>query len=637
MGRIAQLSELVANQIAAGEVVERPASVIRELLDNAIDAGATKIDVIVSGGGLTRMEVQDNGCGMDEDDLVLSIIRHATSKLRTMDDFRKLHTLGFRGEALPSIASVSHMILRSRVEGHPGGIELRVTGGEKIDQAPIGMARGTRVTVEDLFYNTPARLKFVRSLQTEVSHITEVVTKRAMAYPAIAFTLKVDGKLTFLTPGSGDLTSVFLSLYGADVTKRALAVHGVRPDLRVHGLIGAPQDARTARHAMWFYVNQRPIRSQALQYAVIEGYGTALFKGRYPLTALFLEMDPALVDVNIHPSKLEVRFSEEQDVRDAVTRAIQAALMTGLYIPDLSEKESPVDELLQLRERPHDDAYLSKQLAISDADGVDRMSYSASHHVQDSDAGGYESQSREGEFRQTRQVYTRVQSASSSPSTPLGAELAEALTRTPAREQTVSQEPVDDLQDRARLRPIAQALTMYVVAEDDEAVYLIDQHAAHERILYERFMKMAGAGTTQEQELLVPLTYSLTPAAFLRVMERITDAKRMGLVYEPFGEHDLVVRAVPLWWQGIPLDRMVQETIDTFLEDEGADQKTWEKRVILRACKAAIKANQRLSMMEMQALLDELSTLQNPFTCPHGRPTALRIGRDRLEKEFRRR
>lgn len=634
MGRIAQLSELVANQIAAGEVVERPASVIRELLDNAIDAGATKIDITVTGGGLTRMEVQDNGCGMDEEDLNLSIIRHATSKLRTMDDFRKLHTLGFRGEALPSIASVSRMTLRSRVDLHPGGIELRVIGGEKIEQSTVGMARGTRVIVEDLFYNTPARLKFVRSLQTEVSHITEVVTKRAMAYPSIAFTLKVDGKLVFLTPGSGDLTAVFLSLYGADVTKRALAVHETRPDLRVSGLIGAPQDARTARHAMWFYVNQRPIRSQALQFAVIEGYGTALFKGRYPLTALFLEMDPALVDVNIHPSKLEVRFSEEQDVRDAVTRAIKAALLTGLYIPDLSLHTALPDEPLRLREQPPASEYSPRQLAFHGAAPIESAPAQIPRQNQDQAVRVYDSQSRE---KKTLATFAHPPAAKAPSSLDQGAEFAEAMMRTHAREQRLTSASADNRQTGARLRPLAQALSMYVVAEDDDAVYLIDQHAAHERVLYERFMVMAGSGNSQTQELLVPLTFSLTPAAFFRVMERVDDAKRLGLVYEAFGEHDLVVRAVPLWWQGIPLDRMVHEVIDTFLEEEGVDQKTWEKRVILRACKAAIKANQRLSMLEMQALLDELSTLQNPFTCPHGRPTALRIGRERLEKEFRRR
>ena len=603
MGLIQVLNDQVANQIAAGEVVERPASAVKELVENAIDSGATVIEVRVKGGGLELIVVQDNGSGIAQDEIETAFIRHATSKLRNMSDFTHLKTLGFRGEALPSIAAVSKVTIRTRELSSLSAMEVYYIGGDRHTRQPVGGPVGTRVQVSDLFFNTPARLKFVRSLQTETAHIVDVVSKAAMTHPQIAFTLFADERVMVQTTGDGQLLSVFAAIYGASVAKMAMAVIADHPDYRVTGLVAAPEHARASRNVMWFSINGRPVRSPMLVSAVLDGFGTTYHKGRFPITYLSVDMDPALVDVNVHPGKIEVRFSEEKDVRNFVVHAIREALVAGAHIPDASENSFvPAEELPFARSPSQHFAEASATFAVDKGKlKGNEQSYQAA-------------------------LWSQQPVAAASQGT-FDLEMAK-----PTKAATV-EEHIGAPQ--GELRAVAQVLKMFIVAEDGESVYLIDQHAAHERVLYERFRDRLHASTVRELALLVPMTFAMRPHEVDLVLRQQAGAHAFGLSYEAFGDDAILVRSVPNIWEGLDAHLLVRETFDDFFEEKEASPfAKLEDKVIMSACKAAIKANQRLSLVEMDALLKALSPLENPFTCPHGRPTALKLTRADLERRF---
>lgn len=598
MPDIRVLDELTANQIAAGEVVERPASVVKELVENSLDAGARRIEVAIVQGGLQEVSVADDGSGIPADQAELAFVRHATSKLRAVADFRRLRSLGFRGEALPSIASVSRVTMRTRVAAAEAGVELRYEGTALVARSPAGCPVGTRVQVRDLFYNTPARLKFVRSLHTETAHVIETVERAAAARPDVSFSVSVDGKRQWETDGDGTLPAVFLALYGYAPASRALAVIGESSDYRIEGLVGAAEDARKSRTGLWFSVNGRPVRSLALMQAVLDGFGTRLASGRYPLGMLQLHLDPALVDVNVHPGKLEVRFSEEKDVRAFVAQAVTDALAVGMVSPSLragfSSRDQaaeravsgPADRLPAVLGRPAAAPRESEGPVVPGA--ALQMAFAIQEPVPTAYTAG-------GDIRRTEALVRHV----------------------------------------GVLRPVAQVLEMYIVAEDGETVYLIDQHAAHERVLYERFRAAFDSGAVRALPLLVPVTLDVAPHEVSRLERFRPLAASFGLVYEAFGERSFVVRSVPNIWEGLALEQIVRDALGDLLDENGTPTAlAMQERLVMRACKAAVKANDRLSLPEMEALLAALGELENPFTCPHGRPTALRITRHQLEREF---
>lgn len=639
MAQIAVLSDLVANQIAAGEVVERPASAVKELVENAVDAGATEISVRVEGGGLALIEVQDNGMGIAPQEVELAFIRHATSKLRTLDDLRRLGSLGFRGEALPSIAAVSHLTLHTRMRDAEGGVGLVMEGGSVLSREPVGCPPGTRVTVTDLFFNTPARLKFVRSLQTESSHIVDVVAKAAAARPDIAFRAMVDGRTQWSTPGDGRLETVFAVAFGATAARTALKLEAVHADYSISGVLALPEFSRAQRTGLWFSVNGRPVRSQALQNGVVDGFAHAIPKGRYPLILLSLATDPSLVDVNVHPGKLEIRFSEERDVREFVSQAVADALQAGMRpaaVKMVSHEPNDSDGEGARAVAPPVVAQARPPSSSSIAPGAPaRQEYRTASLDREASQIAFALAQPIDVFSSLPLVHETVETQPTAVETGSATDGATAELR---GADTHPQMPVG-------IRAVAQVMQMYIVAQDADAVYLIDQHAAHERVLYERFRDEAAQRGWLKLDLLVPLTIEVPVREFGILNLAREQWIEFGLIVEPFGEQAFVVRSVPHIWEGLDIERLVKDVFADQVADQlGVDKeigstramRAWQDRLIMRSCKAAVKANQKLSLMEMDALLQSLSTLQNPFTCPHGRPTAIVLTRQQLEKEFKR-
>ncbi len=625
MGLIHVLDDLVANQIAAGEVVERPAAVIKELIENAIDADAKTIQVLARDGGLTLLEVQDDGMGIAQDDVEIAFLRHATSKLSHLTDLNKIHSLGFRGEALPSIAAVSKVTLRTRMGQVEEGVLVCYQGGHLVERTPVGCPQGTRITVEDLFYNTPARLKFVRSLQTENTHIVEIVSRAAMARPDISFRVQIDDRVVFSTAGDGALISAFAAIHSLNLSKSALALLLESPDYVVAGLVVAPEFARKSRNAMWFSVNGRPIRSIALGNAVLEGYETLVPKGRFPVVTVALSMNPTLVDVNVHPSKMEVRFSEERDVCALVASAVKQTLQMGVASPTVSNlsKHTPSRELIVPVQETREEAASWKRSGV-EAPVVPTERGQRGVHV------------AEGTTRGRGRGL-------------LGSVISSSYSNTGSNEETTQvaldlfknqgQEVVKSDHSVPGLRAIAQVLKLVIVAEDGEDIYLIDQHAAHERVLYEQFRAKIHARENYPFELLVPVTVQLNAVQTQAVMQHQRTTAVFGFVFELFGDDVIRITHVPSIWEGLDIPQLTHDVIFDLLADRPASafRVELENKVILRACKAAIKANSTMNQMEMDALLEEMQKLENPFTCPHGRPTAIRITRSQLEREFKRR
>jgi len=588
------LSPEVASQIAAGEVVERPASVVKELLENALDAGAKQITIHVREAGRRLVEVSDDGCGIPANELGLSVERHATSKLTSADDLFKIETLGFRGEALASIGSVSRLTITSRIVGSATGSRLRVEGGQIGTLLTVGTTAGTVVSVEDLFYNVPARLKFLKHPTTERRHIDEMVTRYALAYPGVHFRLYQDERPSLMTSGNGNRREILATLYGVEVARQMLEVLAEEEDLSVTGFISPISLSRSNRREITFFVNGRPVQDPALGTALVQAYHTLLMVGRYPLCVLFLQIPPEAVDVNVHPTKAEVRFKNTDLVFRGVQRAVRRALLAHTPVPSLG-------------------ASLHWQ-GLQPAQGYGRqmdpawtISADLKEHSVDSTAPSVE----------------MIDAAQTSQVGMAGAQV-----------------PL--------LRLVGQIASAYLVAEGPDGLYLIDQHAAHERVLFESFMAMwAGAGQVGDgpgvshipaQVLLQPATVDLTSSSARLIEEQLPTLNRLGFQVEIFGKDSFLVRSIPSLLIGMDPSAALAVIIEDFEEDETPLLAETEARLIARVCKrAAIKAGQTLSPEEQKALLTDLEACQSPRTCPHGRPTMIHISVDLLERQFGRR
>ncbi len=631
MGNIQILSEVLANQIAAGEVVERPASCVKELIENSLDAGAKSIRVAIEDGGISSIVVQDDGCGMDEEDAKLAFARHATSKIRHPRDLLRIATMGFRGEALASIGAVARVVLQTRMADQPDGVEVTVAGGE-VSQTPrpVGMPPGTRIEVRDLFYNTPARLKYLRTVATEQARCVDVVHKAALSRPDVAFRCDVGGHTVFQTSGRGDVREVLATLYGVGEARQFLEVTASTPDYRITAWIGRPNQAKASRQYGHLFVNHRVIRNIAIHQAVVAGYGSRLMVNRHPVYALYIEMDPALVDVNIHPHKSEVRFSEERDLVQLVQQAVRETLDQALLVPDA-----------RIRGRTFERPQPSVQAELKLAAQEEQVPYRAEQVTESA-----------------RKWQRPVAPPSSTPlgrrSDALRTAAAPAAQKTwnealrppeppPVQEPDVTEEtaPSADAPARPpewRLRPIGQALGMYIVADDGEHLYVIDQHAAHERVLYERFSARMQAAEVHSVALITPLSLTLSGEQYSAVVENAELLAEMGLEFEPFGGRDMLLRRIPSIWEGLDYQQLVEDFLQSLTEltGRGDVRKVLRDVIVRKACKAAVKANEYLSDMEIDALCRALSTLEDPFHCPHGRPVFIRLSSRDLEKEFRR-
>lgn len=600
------LPEVVAAQIAAGEVVERPASVVKELIENALDAGATAITVEVEEGGRRLIRVSDNGSGIPAAEAALAFHRHATSKLQTVEDLSRIVTLGFRGEALASIAAVSRTTLTTRARDESAGMAIRMEGGELRFRRPVGAPVGTVVEVEQLFFNTPARLKFLKADSTERRHIAQLVTNYALAYPQVRFRLVQEGREQFHSTGSGTLADVLVEALGLETYQAMLEVQPqppTRPDLPpvdVWGYTSVPSLNRSNRQQIVLFVNGRWIADQSLTYAVVQAYHTLIPAGRYPVAVLMIRLDPEQVDVNVHPTKAEVRFRVPDAVFAAVQRAVRRAVIDQAPVPSVGgDPYAAVGE--GWAPRPSSGTSPAGRPLVPGEQQL-RM------QLETLGAGRY------GHQRPDASSFAGIDSETAIPAGP----------HAPARPRTL---PV--------LRVVGQVGAMYIVAEGPAGLYLIDQHAAHERILYEQFMALQAAQQPVAQHVLTGATVDLPPASARLVEEAQDTLRELGFVLEPFGTNTFRVRAVP----ALLADRDPHEVLRGLVEDLEAGSVpgavTLEERLVRRVCKAAaIKAGQALSFDEMQRLVEQLERCEEPRTCPHGRPTMLHISGDELARQF---
>jgi DNA mismatch repair protein MutL len=605
LGNIKILDEHIANQIAAGEVVERPASIVKELIENALDARSTRIEIEVQEGGLSIIRIQDDGAGMDPDDVVISFSRHATSKIAASKDLFHIRTLGFRGEALPSIAAVAKVECRSATADGIGTY-LRIEGGQVLENKPCASPRGTEMTIRQLFYNTPARLKYMKSVQTEFGHITDVVYRAALARPDVAFVYKHDQRTVLQTNGNGDLKQVIAAIYGSSMAKGMIKVSAENLDFRLDGYVSKPEFTRSSRsHINWF-VNSRSIRNPALFHSLMQSYHTLLPLHRYPLAVLNIDMDPILMDVNVHPAKLEVRLSKEQECCQFLQNAIKEALQREILIPRPQLPGAKVQK--QVVHQQQIELYKPADLQEHTAATTQKQTPSPAASVSEG-----------------RLSYGTIQPTSTD-------DWAPPIEAQPEKTPTTEDPKVP------RFHPLGQVHGTYILAQSEEGLYIVDQHAAHERIYYERFYEKMGAPVKESQQLIVPLVLEWTAKERDEIQKNLPSLEDVGVYMESFGGNTFIIRSIPTWFPKGEEQAIIEEMVDYLLTQKRVIPvaKWREKSAIMLSCKSAIKANKRLSFEEMDQLLAQLRQCKQPYTCPHGRPIIIHFSTYDLEKMFKR-
>lgn len=646
MGRIRTLHTSLANKIAAGEVVERPSSVVKELLENSIDAGATEINIEVIESGIAEIRIVDNGSGIEQDDLPLVFHRHATSKLVEDDDLFHIRTLGFRGEALASIASVAKVTLQTSTDGIEG-YEVYAEEGVIQEQKPAKAKKGTDIKVSALFYNTPARLKYIKSLYTELGKITDIVNRMAMSHPHIRMSLKNDGKTMLQTNGSGRTNEVMAEIYGMKVARDLVEITGETSDYRIHGFVAKPEHSRSNRHYISLFINGRYIKNFVLNKAVVEGYHTLLTIGRFPIVYINIEMDPILVDVNVHPTKLEVRLSKEEQLYTLIVEKIKAAFKQKVLIPknDLSAKYQPKKVLEHFeqqkmafeRQQHQQPSFKIEEHSTHEAKNVQPSSVDESYANTQSDLYGNEDKEVFNNSQQNTQLnqhdvmYEQAQRdvLSTMDDTHISIDHPQSI-----------QEPESQPNHTPRIpymEVVGQVHGTYIVAQNDEGMYLIDQHAAQERIKYEYFRDKIGEVSNENQNLLIPLTFTFTKDEQLFIEENIDALQRAGIFLEPFGGHDYIVNSYPVWFPKEAVEETIKDIVNYALEHKTVNiAKFREELAIMMSCKKSIKANHYLKHNEMADLIDQLRQMEDPFTCPHGRPIIINFTNYELERLFKR-
>lgn len=644
MGKIRTLHTSLANKIAAGEVVERPSSVVKELLENSIDAGATEINIEVMESGVASIRVVDNGSGILQDDLGLVFHRHATSKLLEDDDLFHIRTLGFRGEALASIASVAKVTLQTSTDG-VAGYEVYAEEGEIMSEKPAKARKGTDIRVDALFYNTPARLKYIKSLYTELGKITDIVNRMAMSHPDIRIALSNDGKKILQTNGSGRTNEVMAEIYGMKVARDLIRIEGDTSDYHLTGYVAKPEHSRSNRHYISLFINGRYIKNFLLNKAVQEGYHTLMMIGRYPIVYLNIEMDPILVDVNVHPTKLEVRLSKEDQLFDLIVAKIREAFKDQLLIPknDLKSKYEPKKVLEQFEQQKM--AFDQQQVAQTE------ISSSNKEMTIDDEPAPY---------THTAEMSETAETSATSEASDDYAERQRALLNDMLHAPTTTNEvnSTDDSSDKADvsemqqnhpqpsdkpkrrvpyMEVVGQVHGTYIIAQNDEGMYLIDQHAAQERIKYEYYRDKIGEVNNENQSLLIPLTFNFSKDEQLIIEQHLDQLREAGIFLEPFGGHDYIVDSYPVWFPQENVEEMIKDMIEYVIRHKKVDiAKFREEAAIMMSCKRSIKANHYLKPNEMADLIDQLGEMEDPFTCPHGRPVIINFSNYELERLFKR-
>jgi DNA mismatch repair protein MutL len=573
------LSDAVASQIAAGEVIERPASVIKELLENALDSGAHRIEIRIQGSGQPGIEISDDGSGIQAEEMPLAVARHATSKLKTADDLFNIRTLGFRGEALASIASVSQLTITSCAIGEKSGSELRVEGGTICEQKPAAGAVGTRIQVNNLFYNVPARLKFLKRDSTEKQNNEGYISRYALAYPQVQFKVWQDDSQTLQTSGSGNSRETLAAIYGIEFARQMIDIDYIDQDIRVEGFTSPISLTRSNRREITFFVNGRWAQDTSLSAALLQAYHTYLMVGRYPICALFITLPPEEVDVNVHPAKAEVRFRAPDQIFSVLQRAVRKGLLVSSPVPSVVPSGTWQTE--QLRQEPLTASRLFEPQPTPAAGGSEPSSFTTASIPEETSA------------------------------------------------RPVGVIPI--------LRLVGQIGATYLVAEGPDGLYLIDQHAAHERVLFEKYIQQRNTPMLA-QALLEPAAVHLPQPQARILTEQLEVINRMGFVVEPFGSGSFLVRSVSAIFARIPPAAALRVFVEDFEEDESPFQTELEAKLVARICKrAAVKGGQMLSVEEQKQLLEDLENCTSPRTCPHGRPTMIHLSVDLLERQFGRR
>ena len=584
MSSIKVMDEVLANKIAAGEVVEKTMNVVKELVENSIDAKASEITIKLIDSGVKEIEVADDGIGMDKTDAALAFSRHATSKLKSLDDLFYIESLGFRGEALPSIASVSNVRLKTS-NGEEGTL-ITINGGKDLKVEKSDLQKGTTITVSDLFYNTPVRLKYLKNLYTELANIVEYINKMALSYPNIKFTLINNDKVLLSTDGKGDLLKVIYEIYGSDITKKMIKVEGENDDYYVHGYISYPEVTKANRNSITTLVNGRVIKNNELNKCIVDSYHTYIHKDRYPVIVLNIEVDPILVDINIHPTKMDIKFSKMDSLKELVESLIVGKLENINLIPEVSVRDS------------YSVSEVSRQIHKQVEEDIKNET-------------NYEEIKLDFEVKEKEEKYEEG----------LKEELPFEVEKTPRIK---------------KMYPIGVVLKTYIVAENEDGMYLIDQHAAAERINFEKIMKQM-----KEKpiiiDLLVPIRIELRGDEFILAKERFSLLEEYGFSVDEFGENTLLVRSHPNW---IPDDRsedIIRKLVDIIIDKGSFDFEKFIWRIAATtACRMSVMAGDYISKEEMKWILENIRYCENPFTCPHGRPSIITYTKYELEKLFKR-
>ena len=635
MSHIIELPEVLANQIAAGEVIERPASVVKELVENAIDAGSSQIIIEIEEAGLKKIQITDNGHGIAHDEVELALRRHATSKIKNQADLFRIRTLGFRGEALPSIASVSVLTLLTAVDGVSHGTKLVARGGEVEEVIPATSPVGTKACVEDLFFNTPARLKYMKSQQAELSHIIDIVNRLGLAHPEISFSLISDGKEMTRTAGTGQLRQAIAGIYGLASAKKMIAIENSDLDFEITGFVSLPELTRANRNYISLFINGRYIKNFLLNRAILDGYGSKLMVGRFPLAVIHIHIDPYLADVNVHPTKQEVRISKERELMALLSEAISNSLKEQALIPDalenlakstLRNRQKVEQTVLPLKENTlyYEKTELSKPSQAEVAD----------HQVELTEEG--------------RDL------------TLFAKETLDQLTK-PAKLHFAERKPVsyDQLDhpeldlaslDKAydklereesssfpELEFFGQMHGTYLFAQGRDGLYIIDQHAAQERVKYEEYRESIGNVDQSQQQLLVPYIFEFPADDALRLRERMPLLEEVGVFLAEYGENKFILREHPIWMAEEEIESGIYEMCDMLLLTKEVSIKKYRAELaIMMSCKRSIKANHRIDDHSARQLLYQLSQCDNPYNCPHGRPVLVHFTKSDMEKMFRR-
>ncbi|RKQ18056.1 DNA mismatch repair endonuclease MutL [Ureibacillus endophyticus] len=605
MGKIQIMDEWLSNKIAAGEVVERPSSVVKELVENAIDAGSTSIEVFLEEAGLTSIQVTDNGSGMDEEDALKSFSRHATSKISNEHDLFRIRTLGFRGEALASIASVSKVVLKTS-DGQQSGVEIELDGGHVVSMKPTAFRKGTDITVSQLFFNTPARLKYLKTIQTELGHSIDYMNRLALSNPDIAFKLVHNGGTLLQTNGRGNVQQVIAAIYGVQNAKKMISFSAESQDYKIHGFATLPEVTRASKNYMSIFVNGRYVKHYLLQKAIVDAYHTYLPIERYPIVVMYIEGDPYLTDVNVHPAKLQIRLSKEQELLPLVEDAVRKAIRSAIHVPLAEKKEKPVKV-------PSEQMNIWKPAPT---------------------------------FNQTKmnEIVEKLNDSIVKEPTVEEFPINEVVSEEPEPTPIIIEEepvpmPVEEKKEPfPQLEIVGQIHGTYIVAQMEDGFYLIDQHAAQERIKYEYFREKVGdVNPNERQSLLLPLTFHYAADEALILKENLHSLEEVGVFLEDFGQSSFVVREHPTWFPKGFEQEIIEELIEQVLKTKKTDvKKLREEAAIMMSCKKSIKANHYLTKEQMVALLDDLKKADNPFTCPHGRPVMIHFSSYEVEKMFKR-